>query len=174
MHGSRSSRFVLGVLLLGSLTWTPSAGAQPRPDVPLHRWPSSLPDRETQVGKDKALWTSQLHKAKQIGQRALVGLQNAPADDSAPIDARVLQAVRDNYILLRAAKMGMEVFRGDLKFPDPLLDMAVQRITNAWDLARTPVNQYDSGMPRQEYLNVAVRDLSRSMQLLDQTLVLLP
>lgn len=162
------------VVVIISLTWSALTWAQTGPDTPLHSWPSSLPASEVRVGKEKVLWTGQLEKARRIGGKALLGLQAAPTDESVPIDTSVLQAVRDNYVLIRAAKQGMEVFKSDLKFPDPLMDMAVQRITSAWHLARTPVDQHSWGLSRQDYLTASVRDLSRSLQLLEQALAILP
>lgn len=112
--------------------------------------------------------------AKERGSRALAGLEATSVDESVPIDEDVLQAARDCYVLIRAARTGMEIYKGDQKYPDPMMDLAMRKITESWNLARTPVNKVSWGLPRHQYLTEAITDLRRSMRLLDQTLILLP
>jgi hypothetical protein len=164
MNRLRSTSSCLTVLLIASLIWTPPACAQK----------SSLPANMVRIGKEQGWWTGQLRMARQIGEKALVGLQNAPVDDSVPIDEGVLQAARDTYVLIRAARHGIEIFKGEQKFPDPVIDLTQQRVTEAWNLARTPVDKITYNLSRQEYLTVAIRDLGNSLRLLDQVLILLP
>jgi hypothetical protein len=164
MDSSRCASFRLLVLLFASLTWLPSAQAQQ----------TSLPEGAARIGKQQVWWTGQLRMAKQTGERALVGLQSTPVDDAIPIEETVLQAARDTYVLIRAAKAGMEIFKGEQKYPDPLTDIALRRVTEAWNLARTPVDKVSWGLSRQQYLALAVQDLGKSLRLLDQTLILLP
>jgi hypothetical protein len=154
----------LGVLLSVWLTW-PSVGAAQK---------TSLPASEVRIEKQQAFWTQQLRRARAIGGQALVGLQNASGDASVPIDEEVLQAAQDTYVLIRAAKQGMEIYRGELKLRDPLIDLSLQRVTEAWNLARVPVDQITWGLSREEYLTRSIRDLGRSMRLLDETLLVLP
>jgi len=174
VHRLGSAWYAVVVPLLLSLTWAALSWGQPAPDTPLHSWPTTLPANQIRVGKEKELWTRQLEMARRIGGKALLGLRNAPMDDSVPIDSSVLQAARDNYVLIRAAKQGMEIFKNDQKFPDPIMELAVQRVTAAWHLARTAVDRHSWGLSRQEYLTVAVRDLGMSVQLVDQVLIILP
>lgn len=154
----------LGVILILSLSWSSQGSAQK----------TSLPASEVRIDKRQSFWTNQLRMARQSGGRALVGLQNAPADDSVPIDEGVLQAARDTYVLIRAAKAGMEIYSGELKYPDPVIDVTLKRVTDAWNLARTPVDLITAGLSRQEYLTRAIRDLGQSIRLLDQALIVLP
>jgi hypothetical protein len=164
MHWARYTSLRLVILLLASLTWLPTAQAQK----------SSLAPEADRIGKQQVWWTGQLRMARQTGEKALVGLQSTPVDDSIPIEEGVLQAARNTYILIRAAKAGMEIYKGEQKYPDPLTDVAVRRITEAWHLARTPVDKVSWGLSRQQYLTLAIEDLSKSLRLLDQTLLLLP
>jgi hypothetical protein len=163
MHPLRSTTSCL-VVLIASVVWTPPAHAQK----------TSLPANVVRIGKEQTWWTGQLRMARQIGGQALVGLQNAPTDDSVPIDEGVLQATRDTYVLIRAAKAGIEIFKGEQKFPDPIMDLTLQRVTQAWNLARTPVDKISWGLSRQEYLTLAIRDLGTSLRLMDQVLIVLP
>jgi hypothetical protein len=154
----------LGVILILSLSWSSQGSAQK----------TSLPASQVRIDKRQSFWTNQLRMARQSGGRALVGLQNAPADDSVPIDEGVLQAARDTYVLIRAAKAGMEIYSGELKYPDPVIDVTLKQVTDAWILARTPVDLITAGLSRQEYLTRAIRDLGQSIRLLDQALIVLP
>jgi hypothetical protein len=52
--------------------------------------------------------------------------------------------------------------------------LAFSRLTNAWNLSRTPVDKLSWAMTRQEYLAMSVRDLGQALRLVDQVLVLLP
>ena len=61
----------LGVILILSLSWSSQGSAQK----------TSLPASEVRIDKRQSFWTNQLRMARQSGGRALVGLQNAPADD---------------------------------------------------------------------------------------------
>jgi len=126
------------------------------------------------VKREQKWWTSQLRLAREIGQKALIGLQNAPTDDGTPIDESVYQAARDTYVLIRSARAGVVGSFNDDKSHDPVLELTVRRVTDAWHLSRTPVDKAQSSMPRQEYLALAVRDLAQSMRLLDQVLIILP
>jgi hypothetical protein len=47
-------------------------------------------------------------------------------------------------------------------------------VDNAWNLSRTPVDQYSWALTRQQYLEVAIRDLTAAMRQLDQALMILP
>ena len=135
---------------------------------------TTIPSSMTGVRRDQAGWSSQLRLAREIGQRTLTGLRNAPIDEGSPIDESVHQAARDTYVLIRAARYGiMEAVNND-KFHDPILQLTAKRVEQAWHLSRFPVDKASSGMPRQEYLETSVLELSKSMRLLDQILVVLP
>jgi hypothetical protein len=116
----------------------------------------------------------QLSTAQDFGHKALAGLERAPIDDGTPLDAQTILASRDTYVLIRAAYQGLESLREKQRIPDPIIDLAFSRLTNAWNLSRTPVEYLSWGMTRQQYLEQSVHDLGQALRLVDQVLVLLP
>ena len=142
--------------------------------APAQAQKTTVPESMTAIKRDQAWWTNQLRLGRELGRKALVGLQNAPTDDGTPIDESVYQAARDCYVVIRAARYSInEAVRAD-KFHDPILEFTARRVEQAWHLSRTAVDKATAGIPRQEYLEVAVRDLRHSMQLVDQILITLP
>lgn len=125
------------------------------------------------VKRDQKWWTGQLRVARELGQKALVGFRNAPTDEGSPIDEAV-QAARDYYVMIRAARYGIEGSVSDDKWKDPMLELTSRKVDEAWRLSGMAVDKASSGMPRQEYLELAVRALSQSVRLLDMVLVTLP
>lgn len=174
MHRFRSSWWGFLVAVVGAVLLTAPASAQRRHEGPPFMWPSSLPAEQLRVGPEKVQWMGQLNLARAIGARALAGLRNTPMTESAIVDDEVLQAARDNYMLLRAATQGMTVFMGKQKYPDPIMDLALKRVTTAFHLAGPPVDKYTWGISRPEYLTEAISDLDQSIRLVDQALVLIP
>ncbi len=116
----------------------------------------------------------QLRIAVDLGRRTLAGLQALPADDSIPIDEGTLQNARDTYVLIRAARHGMELAKANNRFSDPVLELSYKRVDQAWNLARTPVDRASDGIGRRQYLQESIRNLSEALRLLDQVLVLMP
>jgi hypothetical protein len=164
MHWSRLlSATIMAALLVGGL-WAPAAEAQK----------STIPNGAGEIRKDRKWWTNQLRMARESGARTLHELQAAPVDESSPVDENLLQNARNTYILIRSAKAGIEIYRGEQKFADPVLDLVLRNVNEAWVLARTPVDRASWRMPRAEYLSLSIQELSRSMRLLDQTLIILP
>jgi hypothetical protein len=123
---------------------------------------------------EKAWWMGQLHQAREFGGRALAGLQAAPTDDSTPIDEDVLQDARNTYALIRSARGGIAIARGDRRQADPMIDLVYKRVDDAWNLARVPVDRVSWGNSRVEYLSAAVPSLEKSLHLLDQVFLLMP
>lgn len=158
---SRSLTVVLALVLMAAA-------------VPVHAQKTTVPGSTTVVKREQKWWTGQLRLAREFGRKALIGFQNAPTDDGTPIDEAVHQAARDAYVLIRAARYGIEGAINDDKFHDPMLEITARKINEAWHLCRSPVDKASSSMPRQEYLALAVRDLGQSMRLLDQVLIILP
>lgn len=142
--------------------------------APAHAQKTTLSASTTVVKRDTKWWTGQLRLAREIGQRALIGFQNAPMDEGTPIDEAVYQASRDTYVLIRSARYGIEGAVADDKWHDPLLEITARKVNEAWQLSRSAVDKAQSSMPRQEYLALSVHDLSRAMHLLDQVLITLP
>jgi hypothetical protein len=79
---------------------------------------------------------------------------------------------RQAYVLVRAARWGMELAMQRQTYPDPVLGMAHKRVDAAWQLARFPVD--NTGLPRSEYISKSVQDVSRALQLVKQALTMLP
>jgi hypothetical protein len=142
--------------------------------VPADAQKTTLPASATVVKRDQKWWTGQLRLARELGQKALIAFQNAPTDEGSPIDEAVHQAARDYYVLIRAARYGIEGAVNDDKWHDPVLGLAARKVNEAWHLSRSPVDKASSSMPRQEYLALAVRDLGQSVRLLDLVLITLP
>lgn len=135
---------------------------------------TTLPASTTVVKRDQKWWTGQLRIARELGQKALIGFQNAPTDEGSPIDEAVHQAARDYYVMIRAARYGIEGSVNDDKWRDPVLELTSRKVDEAWHLSRSAVDNASSSMPRQEYLALAVRDLHQSVRLLDLVLITLP
>jgi hypothetical protein len=163
----RGCRLALTVCALALiLGGSPQAGAQPtRP---------TLPESAFAVSHEPAVYKRQLQMAAQSGRRVLAGLQAASPDDATPIDERVQREARDTYGLLRSARAGMDRAKTAQKFPDPVLELTLKRVTQAWDLSRVPVDQLSWGNTRQEYLAKAIPALTESLRVLDQVLAMMP
>jgi hypothetical protein len=124
---------------------------------------------------DKRVIASQLRLAAQTGRRALAGLEGAPRDSSLPIDENVIRTARETYGLIRGARVGLQMFIGNQKFPDPVDQLSFKKLDEAWNLSRYPLDTLSSaGIPREQYLSESVQRLGRALQLVDQVLILLP
>jgi len=133
------------------------------------------PGLDLTLSRDSSVIRGQLAHASELGRRVVKELQNTPPNDSVPLDEGMLKSAHDTYALIRAARHGISMAREREKFPDPLKDLAFQRVEVAWNLSRTPVDLATSrGTSRQEYLQRSVHDLSRAIQLVDQALILMP
>lgn len=142
--------------------------------TPAEAQKTTLAPNTLAVKRDQRWWTGQLRVARDLGQKALVGFRNAPTDEGSPIDETVYQAARDYYVLIRAARYGIEGSVSDDKWKDPMLELTARKVDEAWHLSRTAVDKASSAMPRREYLELAIHDLSQSVRLLDLVLVTLP
>lgn len=142
--------------------------------APAEAQKTTVPDSMTVIKRDQKWWTGQLRLAREFGRKALIGYRDAPIDEGSPIDPAVHQAARDTYVLLRAAQSGIVGSVNDDKWHDPLLEITSRKVTEAWHLARVPVDKASSSMSRPEYLELSVGNLTRSMGLLDQVLITLP
>lgn len=165
MAGRRVTVLVVGVALCVFAGRAPVATAQT----------STIAPSMFEGNQDKRVIASQLRLADQRGRKALAGFQVASHDASVPMDADVMQAARETYGLIRAARHGLELSLGNQKFADPIDQLTFKRLDNAWNLSRYPVDMISwGGIPRDEYLAASVEHLIRALQLVDQALVLLP
>jgi hypothetical protein len=135
---------------------------------------TTLAKSTLEPSRNPAVIAGQLRLAAELGRKALSGFQAAPTDDSVPLDENILRAARNTYVLIRAARAGLEHTIERQKYPDPVIDLVFKRVDKAWNLSRTPVDKITWGIPRQEYLTISVRDLDQALRLVDQALVLLP
>jgi hypothetical protein len=133
--------------------------------------PTSLAPNVIAPSRETSAIRNQLTMARKLEQQALHGIMAIPADNSTPVDATSLQAARDAYVLMRAARHGLNWQREARKFPDPILDMVYKRVEDAWNLSRTPVDR--TGYEPAAYAQVSVRDMTQAIRLLDQALALL-
>jgi len=133
--------------------------------------PTSLAPNVIAPSRESSVIRNQLTMARKLEQQALHGIMAIPADNSTPVDATSLQAARDAYVLIRAARHGLGWQREAKKFPDPILDMVFKRVEDAWNLSRTPVDR--TGYEPVAYAQVSLRDMTQAIRLLDQALALL-
>jgi hypothetical protein len=150
------------------LTGTSHAGAQDSYDKL-----TTLPESAFAFSYNPVVIKQQLRMASQFARKVLAGLQAASLDDAVPIDDLVVRQSRDTYGLLRSARSGMGLYKGTQKFPDPTFELAYKRVTQAWDLARIPVDRRCC-LPRQAYLAEAIPALTEAIRLVDQALVIMP
>jgi hypothetical protein len=142
--------------------------------VPYAAAQAKLPESAFTPSPESAVISRQLRQAQQLGRKALAGLEATSPDDTIPIDPNVVQAAKETYALIRSARHGMELSQSGKKFSDPLFDLTFKKVTQAWDLSRTPVDKLSWGIPRQEYLAQSVPALRQAIRILDQVLVVMP
>ncbi|MDO8475202.1 MAG: hypothetical protein Q7W02_03220 [Candidatus Rokubacteria bacterium] len=135
---------------------------------------TTLPPSLTTSNPQSAFIKNQLTLSTELARKTLAGLAAMPADDSIPIDEATLQNARDTYVLIRAARHGMELARETSRFPDPTRELAFKRVDAAWNLARTPVDRASTGIARAQYLQESIRSLRQAVQLLDQAMIIMP
>ena len=134
--------------------------------------PTSLAPNVIAPSGQTSVIRNQLSMARKLEKQALEGVMAMPGDNSTHIDPTSLQAARDAYVLMRAARHGLNWQREARKFPDPILDMVFKRVEDAWNLSRTPVDR--TGLEPVAYSQMSLRDMTQAIRLLDQALALLP
>jgi len=136
---------------------------------------TTLPPSLTTPNPQSAFIKDQLQIATDLARKTLAGLEAMPPDNSIPVDEGVLQNARNTYVLIRAARHGMELAKQQSRFPDPVLDLAYKRVTDAWNLARGPVDRASSpSIPRQQYIQESIQNLSQVVRFLNQAMMILP
>lgn len=155
-------------ILASALAWLGPVAAQP----------TKLPESMTKPSLDTPTIVRQLHMAKRFGKTSLELLEAMPSDNmivsAESLDVRAVRATRDTYIMIRAAKEGLDYQKDRQKLLDPVFELTYKKVFEAWTLARTAPGNLSSSMPRSQYLPPAIRDTKRALQLIDQALVLLP
>ena len=121
---------------------------------------------------DLAVTKAQLLEFTQTARRLMREIQALPVDDSISVNPVVHQHARQDYYLIRAALHGIELARQHQTYQDPILILAHKKVEEAWNLARFPVD--NTGVPRAEYIAKSVQYLTRSIQLVNQALAIVP
>lgn len=142
--------------------------------LPSYAQKTTLPPETMKASPDLSVAIGQLRMADGLGRRVLQSYRAALANDNIPIDEALVQPARNTYALIRSARESMEQRKQYMKYPDPMFELAYTRVTEAWNLSRTPAEKYTWSLERHNYLSISVRDLDRALQLVEQALVLLP
>jgi hypothetical protein len=128
--------------------------------------------REPEPSRNPVIFKDQLLQFTLLTRKNLRDIQALPHDDSVPIDPQLRYNLSQAYMLIRAAQWGMGAAVRDQTYKDPTLILAQERAEEAWNLARWPVDH--TRVPRAEYISTSVQDLSRSLRLVQQALMMLP
>lgn len=159
------------LLLLATVSLTLCLG----PTSPAGAQKTTLPPNLNTANPQSAFIKNQLQISTDLAKKTIAGLEAMPADDSIPIDESMLQNARNTYVLIRAARHGMELAKEQRKFPDPVMDLAYKRVTDAWNLARGPVDRSSSaGIPRRQYISESISGLNQTIRLLNQAMIIMP
>ena len=127
----------------------------------VHAQQTTLPSSVLRASREPVIIASQLRMAIDQARVALAGLQAGGDIEQA------VQSARDAYVLIRAARSGMILKKEASRFGNVLLEHTIQKTTQAWDLARIPVDTYTFGLTRQEYLSRAIPALIEALQILE-------
>ena len=128
---------------------------------------------DPQPSRDPNVFKAQLQEFILITKKNLRDIQALPVDDSIPVDPQVRGNAHRAYKLIRAAQWGMGLAIERQPYQDPILGLAQKRVTTAWHLARFPVDNTNLSS-RSEYINTSVQNLSSSLKLVQQALVMIP
>jgi hypothetical protein len=134
--------------------------------------PLSAQEDGPPLSAEPAVFRAQLFRFTQLTKKNLRDIQALPDDDSIPVDRRVWLSAREAYVTIRAARYGIEMATNKKTYRDPTLVLALNRVDEAWQLARFPVDY--TSLVRADYINQSVQKLSRSLKLVEQALVILP
>ena len=126
----------------------------------------------TQPSKEPAVFKAQLLQFTQLTKKNIRDIQALSPDDSSPLDP-VVQSCHYAYQLIRAAQWGMNVAVGQQIYKDPVLVLAQKRAEQAWNLSRYPA-QSPGNVSRAEWISHSVQDLSKSLRLAQQALMMIP
>ena len=160
MHQFRSV-VALVALLSGVLVLAGPAAAQK----------STYPDSMLKIVYEPRLISAQLQAALVEAKKAVAGYDALGPDD--PIEGP-LQAITNSYFLMRVALAGMSGIRGQKKFPDPVLDLAFNKVKQAWDRSRGPIDSIHNSPARMPYIERSREQIRDTVVLLEQGVVIWP
>lgn len=144
--------------------------------LPARAQKSTLPEYVTKPTQQPAGIVSQLQLAITEEKRALAGYEvSGPADDITDYH----QAASNAYVLIRAAREGMFQMIGTKKlrnryYSDPMLDLAFKKVTAAWNRSRAPVDHVNWSGRREDYLAKSRQQLSETIAMLEELLLIFP
>ncbi len=123
--------------------------------------------------RDPAVFKAQLRQASMLCKKMAQEIQGLPSDDSAPVDPALKGHAHQTYVMIRAARWGMELARQRLEpSKDPMLELAYKRVDQAANLTRYAVDY--TGVARAEYISTSVQNLNQAVRLINQALLILP
>lgn len=171
MIESRRCRCVLSfvslmIVVIVSVFTTASAGAE---DLDaLGRPGQALPNNTVSV--DPAVIGRQIRAAIALGEQARTRLAG-PGTDDLPGTHQLLDTM---YRQVRRALGNLNDRKAIAKFPDPLLDMEINKVTVAWNTIRRPVDGYFNSPAKDEWKAGATQDLQVTMATLRQVEAMFP
>lgn len=128
----------------------------------------ALPNNTVSV--DPAVIGRQVRAALALGEQARERLAS-PASDDIKATHQLLDTM---YRQVRRALGNLNDRKAIAKFPDPLLEMEINKVTFAWNTIRRPVDGYFNSPAKEEWKAGAAQDLQLTMAALRQVEAMLP
>lgn len=115
---------------------------------------------------------SQIQMGLELEKKALAAFEAAsPADDLTEAHRTATNA----YVAIRAARENLHELKVGKKFADPVLDLAYEKMTAAWNRSRAPVDHMPPmGSLRAGYLANSIRQMNDVITWLEQVLLMWP
>jgi hypothetical protein len=132
---------------------------------------STYPESMLKISYEPRMIAAQLQAALAEAKKARAGYEVLGPDD--PVEGP-LQAIINSYFLMRVALAGMGGINGQKKFPDPLLELALNKTKQAWNRARGPIDSVKTSRPRTEYLEWSRVMIEDVVVLLEQVVAFWP
>ncbi|HKZ05059.1 MAG TPA: hypothetical protein VJU81_06265 [Methylomirabilota bacterium] len=138
---------------------------------PAHAQTTTLPPSPAHADPQVQKAVNLLHTALREEKRALEIYQTlGPTDDI----TEGHKAATNAYVAIRSARSSMAEIKARKKFQDPVMDLAYQKVDQAWNRSRGPVDHVQSGNGRMPYINTAMRQMSEVIVWLEQVLLMWP
>jgi hypothetical protein len=122
------------------------------------------------VSIDPAVIGGQLRAAIALGEQARARLSSPGTDDIAAAH----QLLDTMYRQVRLALGNLNDRKSLAKFPDPLLNLEITKVTFAWNTIRRPVDGFFNSPVKEEWKAEAAHDLQVTMSTLRQVEVMFP
>lgn len=85
------------------------------------------------------------------------------------------KAATNAYVMIRAARSNMEEIKAKKKFQDPVMDLAFDKVTKAWNRSRAPVDHVaPPGNGRIQYFAKSINQMNEVIGWLEQVLLMWP